>query len=546
VAELLIKMKKLLFLNTFLFITVNLCAQVKSQSHIISITIRNGENWYGGAVNEGDKMPFQQGYKLNLYGDNKGNQSAPLLLSSRGTFIWSEEPFQFTFKGNRLIISKETAKVIIDSHGHTLAGAFKLASKRFFPPIGKLPDTLLFSRPQYNTWIELNYNQNQADVLKYAHSIINNGFPPGVLMIDDSWAPYYGKFNFRLDKFPDAKKMMEELHNMGFKVMLWVSPFISSDTEVFHELISKRLLLLDNENKTIINWQKAHNPAIINWWNGYSAVLDFSNPETIDWYHKQLEFMVTSFGIDGFKFDGGDMEYYPATAISYKNVTPNKQCELWGTFGTYYPLNEYRAMWKRQGQPLVQRLRDKKHSWGDVQKLIPDMIAAGLLGYQFTCPDMIGGGEFGSFIGKEKLNQVLVVRSAEISALMPMMQFSVAPWRILDSENLDALKKTIALRRKFTPYIIQLAKESAINGEPIVRSLDYVFPDEGFGMINDQFMLGNKYMVAPIVQDIYKRKVVFPKGIWKDDNGSHIYGPTTMEIQVPVDRLPVFELVERK
>ncbi|MEO6289887.1 MAG: glycoside hydrolase, partial [Ginsengibacter sp.] len=199
-------MKKIMFLITFMFpVTIVTKAQVaKQDSQIRHLVIQKGENWYGGAVNEGDKMPFPEGYSLNLYGDNKGNQSSPLLLSSSGRFVWSEDPFQFTFKNNQLIISRALSKVIIDSNQHTLAEGFKAAGKRFFPANGKMPDTLLFSRPQYNTWIELVYNQNQADILKYAHSIIDNGFPPGVLMIDDNWAPFYGKFSFRRDRFPDA------------------------------------------------------------------------------------------------------------------------------------------------------------------------------------------------------------------------------------------------------------------------------------------------------------------------------------------------------
>ena len=94
------------------------------------------------------------------------------------------------------------------------------------------------------------------------------------------------------------------------------------------------------------------------------------------------------------------------------------------------------------GQPLVQRLRDKQHSWEEIKKLIPDILLQGLVGYSFTCPDMIGGGEISSFWGeKNNLDQDLVVRSAQCHALMPMMQFSVAPWRVLDSAHFDAVKK---------------------------------------------------------------------------------------------------------
>ena len=125
-----------------------------------------------------------------------------------------------------------------------------------------------------------------------------------------------------------------------------------------------------------------------------------------------------------------------------------------------------------------------------------------------------------------------------------MMQFSVAPWRVLDKEYLNAVKKAVEIRMKFTPYIIQLVKESANSGEPIVRSLEYVFPNQGFESVKDQFMLGGKYMVAPMVEKAYKRKVVFPNGTWIGDDGKRINGPLVTEIEVPIGRLPVFERIK--
>jgi len=509
------------------------------------LDIEKDEKWFGGAVNEAHKMPFKNGYAINLYGDNKGNQTSPLFLSSTGRYIWSEEPFEFTLKDGKIILSKALGEIEIGRSGTTLAQSFKAVSHQFFQAAGMLPDTLLFSKPQYNTWIELVYNQNQGDILKYAHSIITNGFPPGVLMIDDNWANDYGNFKFRLEKFQDAKKMIEELHGMGFKVMLWISPFISPDSEVFRELRSKKFLLLDNNGDTTLSWKNAEKPAIINWWNGFSALMDFTNPEAVNWFNKELDRLVKSYGVDGFKFDGGDMEYYPSNIVSYKKVSANKHSELWGLLGLKYPLNEYRAMWKMGGQPLVERLRDKEHSWEDLKKLIPHMTIAGLLGYQFTCPDMIGGGEFESFIGRDKLDEELVVRSAQCSALMPMMQFSVAPWRILSRKNLDAVKKAVGLRMQYTPYILEMAKASAKSGEPIVRNLEYMFPNQGYAAVQDQFMLGSKYMIAPVLERTNQRKILFPKGLWKDEYGKLIKGPSVQDVTVPIDRLPVFELVKK-
>lgn len=47
------------------------------------------------------------------------------------------------------------------------------------------------------------------------------------------------------------------------------------------------------------------------------------------------------------------------------------------------------------GQPLVQRLRDRQHSWdlNGLASLIPNGLAQGLAGYAYICPDMIGGGK---------------------------------------------------------------------------------------------------------------------------------------------------------
>ncbi|WP_442587305.1 glycoside hydrolase family 31 protein [Pedobacter sp. AW31-3R] len=529
----------------YLYVVLLCCSMATNLAAQQTIDITEGEKWYGGAVNNAHLMPFKEGYSLNLYADIQGNQAVPLLLSTKGRYIWSEEPFKFSFSNNQLVLTEVKSVLTLDASGKTLRDAFSNASKRFFPSKNKLPDTLLFTRPQYNTWIELVYNQNQDDILKYAKDIIANGFPPGVIMIDDNWADYYGRFDFRADRFRDATGMVDTLHQLGFKVMLWVSPFISPDTEVFRDLQAQKLLLFDNTGDQSMEWAQADKPAIISWWNGYSAVMDFTNPEAKKWFQGRLDHMVNTYHLDGFKFDAGDADFYPASALSFKKASPNEHSRLWGELGLDYPLNEYRAMWKMGGEPLVQRLRDKKHNWEDLQKLIPHLTTAGLLGYQFTCPDMIGGGEYGSFIGRDKLDESLVVRSAQCSALMPMMQFSVAPWRVLSPLNLEMIKKAVSLRAKYTPYLMQLLKTAVATGQPIVRSMEYEFPGQGMEEVTEQFMLGSKYLVAPVVTSSAKKKIYLPKGTWKSDNGKKIKGPTLIEQEVAMDRLPVFELIKQ-
>jgi alpha-glucosidase len=534
-------MKNLIIAMALVFCSFNLMAK----NHVAEnkkLTITDGEKVWAGVINDGHLMPFSSDYAMDFYSNNKTNQLQPLILTNKGQFVWSEKPFKFELKGNELVIYDPYNQSVSGKSGNTLAEVQRYVRQKYFPASGKLPDTLLFSKPQYNTWIELTYNQNQADILKYAKNIISNGLPPGVIMIDDTWQEDYGLWQFHPGRFPNPKEMIVQLHKMGFKVMVWVCPFVSADQTLLYTHLKKtKAFLLERKNETD-TWEKQTKPLMVEWWNGQSAVLDFSNPTAVDWFNKQLDQLIADYGVDGFKFDAGDMEFYPANGISKKDITPNMHAELYAQFGLRFPLNEYRACWKMGGQPLAQRLLDKAHTWVDLQKLVPNMILEGLCGYTFSCPDMIGGGLWTSFLDKSTLDQDLIVRSAQCHALMPMMQFSVAPWRILDSVHLGIIKEAVEIRTKFTPLILQLAHESSKTGEPILKSMEFVFPNQGFEQTINQFMLGDKILVAPMLEKTNMRNVKLPKGTWIDDLGTKFKGGQTVKMIVPLNRLVYFNL----
>jgi alpha-glucosidase (family GH31 glycosyl hydrolase) len=62
-------------------------------------------------------------------------------------------------------------------------------------------------------------------------------------MIDTNWAIYYGSPQFDISRFQDPASMISELHDMGFKVMVWVTPFISPDSTVFRLARRKKYLV---------------------------------------------------------------------------------------------------------------------------------------------------------------------------------------------------------------------------------------------------------------------------------------------------------------
>ena len=328
----------------------------------MTISIEDDEKWWGGAVVDGRFMPYrQQKIERDFWADTYGNQVQPLLLSNKGRYVWCEEPISFSIDGNIIEVFSKTGKIISGKEGSSLRDVYRYVSHTYFPSNGKTPDPLLFTKPQYNTWIELQYDQREDRIRKYADDIIANDFPPGVIMIDDNWQEDYGNWEFHPGRFSDPKSMMETLHGNGFKVMVWVCPFVSADSETFRFLRKNDYLLKTESSSTYI----------CRWWNGYSALLDFTNPGAMQWFRGKLSYLQTEYGVDGFKLDAGDAEYYPDGIVSHRPVSPNTHSELWAEVGLAFPLNEYRACWKMAGKHLAQRLRDKRHEWEDLRRLIP-------------------------------------------------------------------------------------------------------------------------------------------------------------------------------
>ncbi|NJK95033.1 MAG: hypothetical protein HC905_09090 [Bacteroidales bacterium] len=78
----------------------------------------------------------------------------------------------------------------------------------------------------------------------------------------------------------------------------------------------------------------------------------------------------------------------------------------------------------------------------------------------------------------------------------------------------------------------------------MICSLDFYFPGQGFESVNNQFMLGETILVAPVDKKESSRTVVLPKGKWLADDGKIYKGGKTYNMEVPLNRLPYFVLVK--
>ena len=511
-----------------------------------TVEILPGEHWWGLGTAFGSQMPFtaKSDFSCDLNADNYANQTMSLLVSDKGRVLWCDEPIAATIAaGSMRVVSGKGEVILREDAGRNLAEAYRFASKTWFPPSGEYPDLLYFAAPQYNTWIELTYHQNEKDILGYAQSMIDHGLPPGVFMIDDTWQLGYGVWEFDPRRFSDPRGMVAKLHAMGFKVLLWMCPFVSMDSPAYRllELGKSPDVRRSAPRGGFVTDPATGRAAAVNWWNGRSALVDMSHPSGREWLCGRLDWLMSTYGVDAFKFDNGGVCDYFGVRAQREGLSAAAQNGLYADLALCYRGSELRSAFGMGGKPVVMRLHDKRHAWEDLAKLVPDMLAAGLIGTPFVCPDMIGGGSWESFLPGASFEPELFIRSAQIHALCPMMQISASPWRVLDAEHREIFQRIVALRQKFAPAFVELAKESAKSGEPIMRNLEYNYPNMGYSDIRDEFMMGTDLLVAPVVtKGNSSREIVLPPGRWLADDGNLFEGARRIVVKTPLDRIPHF------
>ena len=514
------------------------------------IKMLENEHWWGFNAIHAPQQPFDN--NTTYRGDlllHDGNQSAPFLISDKGRYLYAEQMLSIDIYDGMIEPHAEDGKYELYEGGATLRDAYIAVCEKHFPFSGKVPPLKFFESAQYNTWMEFTYNPTQKSVLLYAHSIVDSGYTPGILIIDEGWHTRYGLWEFDFAKFPDPKAMIDELHAMGFTVLLWVVPMVTLDGRGFLGIEGKAKFLKSKWERSPLLKTDAHQTAIVKWWNGYSAILNMCTPEGREYLTERLTRLMDEYGVDGFKFDGGSLGMYNSLNVVNGEQTRYTAQELniaWNEFGEQYKYHEYKDSFARSGRPVIQRIRDRGHRWdGDgLSTLIPFALVEGLMGYPFLCPDMIGGGEWSYTESGNPWDEELVVRMAECSALFPMMQFSLAPWRILNAENAKLCLSWAKLHAAFAPRILDAVKKTALSGEPILRPLEYNYPGQGFETVTDAFFLGEDILVAPVIEKGASTKTLtLPEGTWLYRGETTYEGGTCVTVPAPLGCLPYFEKI---
>jgi len=115
------------------------------------------------------------------------------------------------------------------------------------------------------------------------------------------------------------------------------------------------------------------------------------------------------------------------------------------------------------------------------------------------------------------------------------------PWTFGD-RAVENFRKYAKLRYRLLPYIYSQAYKATKTGLPMMRAMVLEFQDDpNTYSMEDQYMFGDAFLVAPVYTPVNRRTVCLPEGTWFDYWTAKEYeGPITLKVQPPLEVLPLY------
>ena len=396
------------------------------------------------------------------------------------------------------------------------------------------------------------YSRSAEEVEGIVDGFKKHNLPLDAIHFDIDYMEGYRVFTFDKKKFHgDPQKFIADLKKRGVRVVCIIDPGVKKDPayKVYQEGIKKGYFVKNPDGSVYENKV----------WPGTSVFPDFGRKEVREWWAKNDHFL-TKLGVSGIwndmnepaSFEGeipdnivftdGDHasthkkmhnvyghNMAKATYQGIKESTGKRPYVI--TRAAYAGTQKYSTVWTGDNQSL----------WPHLQLSIPQLCNLEMSGFDFSGVDL---GGFGA-----DSHPQLMTRWIEAGIFSPLLRNHSSmgtryqePWAF-GEPTLLIYRKYLNLRYHFIPYLYDLFAQESQNGLPIMRSLLLNNEDDPNTYdINDEYMVGDKVLVAPIVrQDEYKRLVYLPAGQWIDFwNGREYDGKQTIVADAPLDKLPLY------
>jgi len=529
----------------------------------VGFEARDGERFYGLGQHQHGRLD-QKGAVVELIQRNT-EVSIPFLLSSRCYgFLWNHPGI------GRVELGTTATRWVAEAtrqwdYWITAADEPAAVIRAYGEAVGRAP---MLPGWASGFWqCKLRY-KTQDELLNVAREYKRRGLPLSVIVIDYFHWTRQGDWKFDPAEWPDPAAMVAELDELGVKLMVSIWPTVNPASENYAEMADLGLLVTNEHG---LGLQLAS-------WDRGSAIrvpmsfYDATSPRARDYIWSKVRDNYLKYGIKTWWLDACEPELVPEQPDNLRyHLGPGL------AVGNAYPMLHargfYEGMQAEGEREIVLLCRsawagsqrygalvwsgDIDSTFEDLRRQIPAGLNIGLSGIPWWTTD-IGGFKNGD-INSPSFRE-LIVRWFQFGVFCPVFRLHGIrqPGTMVGSEQTGAanevwsfgaaeyeiIRRLMFLRERLRPYVMEHMKVAHETGLPPMRPLFLNFPaDPACWEIQDQFLLGDDILVAPVVTEgAREREVYLPAGAeWRDDwTGDPAAGGRWVTAAAPLERIPVY------
>lgn len=386
-------------------------------------------------------------------------------------------------------------------------------------------------------WYRNVSSSGDKDWLAMAKKFKEQDIPCSVFGLEPGWQSkaYSCSYVWSPERAANHKEFLKQMKDMGYRVNMWEHAFVHPSSPIY-----------DSIEKFSGDYDV---------WKG--LVPDFSMPETrkaFTDYHKKN---IVDEGVSGFKLDecdGSDFTNgwsFPNSAEFPSGLDGEQMHSL---IGILYQ-QTINSMFK---EPSMHQVRNS-HA---LASPYPFVLYSDLYGHK----DYIRGMANMGFSGLLWMPEVRIadsvkdlIRRIQTVILSPLAQIDAwyipnPPWEQINraknnageimenhEEVTNMCRELFKFRYKLVPYLKEAFDRYRDEGIPPFRALVVDYPkDAETYNIEDQYMMGDKYMAAPLTAESDTRRFYIPETGWKHYKTGEVYEKGWHEKTFELMELPLF------
>ena len=184
-----------------------------------------------------------------------------------------------------------------------------------------------------------------------------------------------------------------------------------------------------------------------------------------------------------------------AAGEAFERLSPEKRILMFSR-SSYIGMHRYGGIWTG----------DNKSWWSHILLNLKMLPSLNMCGFLYTGADL---GGFGSDTTRE-----LLLRFLALGVFTPLMRNHSATGtreqECYQFENIEDFRAVINTRYRLVPYLYSEYMKAALSDDMYFKPLGFVYPDDKRAIrIEDQLMLGNEIMIAPVYEQNARGRYVY-------------------------------------